>query len=69
MVFLSEYVPLVRAQGLSLMGRAKMHGLTGELISEENNLPFILPVREVAQNSESSYTILKKRSVRFRLLS
>jgi len=60
MVFLGGYIPSVRAQGLSLMGRAKTRDLTGELISEENNMLFILPVREIVQNSELLYTYIKE---------
>jgi ABC-type antimicrobial peptide transport system permease subunit len=55
MVFLGGYVPSVRAQGLSLMGRMKTRKLLGELIDEGDNFIFPLPIRESIQNSELLY--------------
>ena len=60
MVFLGGYIPAVRAQGLSLMGRVKTRELLGELISEEDNFVFILPIRESAQNGELLYEYTKE---------
>jgi ABC-type antimicrobial peptide transport system permease subunit len=55
MVFLGGYIPSIRAQGLSLMGRVKTRELVGELITEGDNIVFPLPIRETVQNSELLY--------------
>ena len=55
MVFLGGYIPSIRAQGLSLMGRVKTRELLGELITEGDNIIFPLPIRETIQNSELLY--------------
>ncbi|MEM2673989.1 MAG: FtsX-like permease family protein, partial [Candidatus Bathyarchaeia archaeon] len=60
MVFFGGYIPSVRAQGLSLMGRVKVRELVGEIISEGDNRLFILPIREVIQNSELLYDYLRE---------
>ncbi|MEM2431742.1 MAG: FtsX-like permease family protein [Nitrososphaerota archaeon] len=60
MVFLGGYVPSIRAQGLSLMGRAKEREIFGELIEEGDIVIFPLPIRESIQNSELVYTYVKE---------
>ncbi len=60
MVFLGGYIPSVRAQGLSLMGRVKTRELIGELITEGDKVIFTLPIRETVQNSELLYNYVKE---------
>jgi len=60
MVFLGGYIPAVRTQGLSLMGRVKKRQLVGELISEGDVTSFTLPIRETIQNSEMLYTYVRE---------
>lgn len=60
MVFLGGYIPSVRAQGLSLMGRVKTRELLGELITEEDKVTFTLPMRETIQNSELLYNYVRE---------
>ncbi|MBS7606455.1 FtsX-like permease family protein [Candidatus Bathyarchaeota archaeon] len=60
MVFLGGYIPSMKAQGLSLMGRVKRRELVGEIISENGNLIFMLPIREVVQNSELLYNYVRE---------
>ncbi|MEM2561508.1 MAG: ABC transporter permease, partial [Candidatus Bathyarchaeia archaeon] len=60
MVFLGGYIPSVRAQGLSLMGRAKEREIFGELMEEGNLMIFPLPIRESIQNSELVYAYVKE---------
>jgi len=60
MVFLGGYIPSVRAQGLSLMGRAKTHEIAGELIAKEDKVIFPLPIRETIQNGELLHNYLKE---------
>jgi len=60
MVFLGGYIPAVRAQGLSLMGRVKRRRLVGELISQGEVTRFTLPIRETVQNSEMLYTYIRE---------
>jgi len=66
MVFLGGYIPAVRAQGLSLMGRVKKRYLVGELISEGNVTTFALPIRETVQNGEMLYTYLRETIGKFK---
>jgi len=66
MVFLGGYIPAVRAQGLSLMGRVKKRYLVGELISEGNITTFTLPIRETVQNAEMLYTYLRETVGKFK---
>ncbi|MEM1507087.1 MAG: FtsX-like permease family protein [Candidatus Bathyarchaeia archaeon] len=54
-VFLGGYLPSVKAQGLSLMGRPKTRELLGEIIVEGDNAVFQLPIRETLQSSELLY--------------
>ncbi|MEM2027331.1 MAG: FtsX-like permease family protein, partial [Candidatus Bathyarchaeia archaeon] len=69
-VFLGGYIPSIRAQGLSLMGRAKTRELAGELIIEGENAIFQLPIRETLQNSELLYEYSKEtlRKISLRLV-
>lgn len=60
MVFLGGYIPSVRAQGLSLMGRVKTRELLGELIAEGDKVTFTLPMRETIQNSELLYNYVRE---------
>jgi len=60
MVFLGGYVPSIKAQGLSLMGRAKEREIFGELMEEGNLMIFPLPIRESIQNSELVYAYVKE---------
>lgn len=60
MVFLGGYIPSMKAQGLSLMGRVKRRELVGEIISENGNLIFMLPIREVVQNGELLYNYVRE---------
>jgi hypothetical protein len=60
MVFLGAYIPAVRAQGLSLMGRVKKRQLVGELITEGDVTSFTLPIRETVRNSEMLYTYVRE---------
>ncbi|MBS7635015.1 hypothetical protein KEJ34_05940 [Candidatus Bathyarchaeota archaeon] len=60
MVFLGGYIPSMRAQGLSLMGRVKTRELLGELITEGDKVIFTLPIRETVQNSELLYNYVKE---------
>jgi len=60
MVFLGGYVPAVRAQGLSLMGRMKRRQLVGELISDKSITRFTLPIRETVQNCEMLYGYIRE---------
>lgn len=55
MTFLGAYIPSIKAQGLSLLGRVKMRELVGELIAEGENVTFPLPIRESLRNSELLY--------------
>jgi len=66
MVFLGGYIPAVRTQGISLMGRVKKRYLVGELISEGNITTFTLPIRETVQNGEMLYTYVRETIGRFR---
>jgi len=66
MVFLGAYIPGVRAQGLSLMGRVKKRQLVGELVSEGDITSFKLPIRETVQNSEMLYTYLRETVGKFK---
>ena len=66
MVFLGAYVPAVRAQGLSLMGRVKRRQLIGELISEGEVTIFTLPIRESIQNGEMLYTYIRETLGKFK---
>jgi len=68
MVFLGAYVPAVRAQGLSLMGRVKKRQLIGELISEGEVTSFTLPIRESVQNGEMLYTYVRETLGKFKSL-
>jgi len=65
MVFLGGYVPAVRAQGLSLMGRVKKRYLVGELISEGNITTFTLPIRETIQNGEMLHNYVRETIGKF----
>jgi len=60
MALLGSYIPAVRAQGLSLMGRVKKRRFIGELVTEGNSMAFTLPVRETVQNSEMLYTYIRE---------
>ena len=60
MTFLGSYIPAVRAQGLSLMGRVKKRRFVGELITEGETTSFTLPIRETVQNSEILYTYIRE---------
>jgi len=66
MVFLGAYVPAVRAQGLSLMGRVKKRQLIGELISEGEVTSFALPIRESVQNGEMLYAYVRETLGKFK---
>jgi len=66
MVFLGAYVPAVRAQGLSLMGRVKRRQLIGELISEGEVTSFTLPIRESVQNGEMLYAYVRETLGKFK---
>jgi len=66
MVFLGAYVPAVRAQGLSLMGRVKKRQLIGELISEGEVTSFTLPIRESIQNGEMLYAYVRETLGKFK---
>jgi len=60
MTFLGGYIPSVKAQGLSLLGRVKVRKLVGELITEGENVIFILPIRESLRNSELLYSYVRE---------
>lgn len=66
MVFLGAYVPAVRAQGLSLMGRVKRRQLIGELISEGEVTSFTLPIRETIQNGDMLYAYVSETLGKFK---
>jgi len=55
MTFLGGYIPSIKAQGLSLLGRTKIRELVGELMIEGDNITFTLPIRESLRNSELLY--------------
>ncbi len=60
MTFLGSYIPAVRTQGLSLMGRVKKRRFLGELVTEGDTTTFTLPIRETVQNSEILYTYIRE---------
>lgn len=60
MVFLGGYIPSVRTQGLSLMGRPKTREVASELIVKEDRAIFPLPIRETIQNSELLHRYIKE---------
>ena len=60
MVFLGGYIPAVRTQGLSLMGRVKKRTMVGEFVSEKGITSFSLPIRETVQSSEMLYTYVRE---------
>ncbi len=60
MVFLGGYIPAVRAQGLSLMGRAKKRQMIGELVHEGNMVSYALPIRDNIRNGEMMYTYIRE---------
>jgi len=66
MVFLGGYVPAVRTQGLSLMGRVKTRQMVGEFISEKGVTTFSLPIRETVQNSEMLYSYVRETMGKFK---
>jgi len=66
MVFLGGYIPAVRTQNISLMGRVKKRYLVGELISEGNITTFTLPIRETVQNGEMLYTYVRETIGKFK---
>ena len=60
MTFLGGYIPSIRAQGLSLLGRRKVRELVGELIVEGDDVVFTLPIRESLRNSELLYSYTRE---------
>jgi hypothetical protein len=66
MVFLGGYIPAVRTQGVSLMGRVKKKALVGELVSEGNVTSYALPIRINIQNSEMLYTFIRETLGKFK---
>jgi len=65
MVFLGGYIPAVRTQGLSLMGRVKRRQLIGELVSDGNVTHFTLPIKETVQNGEMLYSYVRETIGKF----
>jgi len=60
MAFLGGYIPIKKVRSLSLMGRAKVRELSGELIYiDAKTLSFDLPIRETVQNSEFLFNYIK----------
>mgnify|MGYP002153780456 FL=1 len=66
MVFLGGYIPAVRTQGLSLMGRVKRRQMIGELVSEGAVTTFSLPIRETIQNGELLYAYVRETIGKFK---
>lgn len=66
MVFLGGYIPAVRTQDLSLMGRVKRREMVGEFISEKGVTTFSLPIRETVQNSEMLYSYVRETMGKFK---
>jgi len=60
MTFLGSYIPAVRTQGLSLMGRVKKRRFIGELVTEGDATTFTLPIRQTVQNSEILYAYIRE---------
>jgi ABC-type antimicrobial peptide transport system permease subunit len=66
MVFLGGFIPAIKAQGISLMGREQKREMIGELISSEGVTSLTLPIRETVRNGEMLFSYVRETIGKFK---